>query len=75
MKGARLSITSLKIRHLSPTVALDEESFAVEGLKSPEGKPLPTMTGLCLVVYQQQAGSWLAAAVQCMVPAVPPTPK
>ena len=75
MRGAKLSITSLKIRPLTPTIAVEEESFSVEGLKSPEGQPLPAMSGLCLVVYQQQSGQWLAAAVQCMVPAAPPTPK
>ena len=75
MKGAKLSITSLKIRPLAPTIAVEEESFSVEGLKSPEGQPLPAVNGLCLVVYQQHEGQWLAAAVQCMVPAAPPPPK
>ena len=75
MKGAKLSITSLKIRPLAPTIAVEEESFLVEGLKSPDGQPLPALTGLCLVVYQQQEARWLAAAVQCMVPVAGPPPK
>jgi uncharacterized protein (TIGR02246 family) len=75
MKGAKLSITSLRIRSLAPTIAVEEESFSVEGLKSPEGRPLPVVNGLCLVVHQQHNGQWLAAAVQCMVPSAGPPPK
>ena len=68
MRGARISIASLNIRFLTPTIALEEESFSVQGLKSPNGDPLPAVNGLCLVVHQQHDQQWLAAAVQCMVP-------
>lgn len=68
MKGAKISIDSLNIRLLSPTIAVEEESFSVGGLKSPDGKLLPAVNGLCLVVHQQHETQWLAAAVQCMVP-------
>ena len=75
MKGARLSITSLKVRTLAPTIAVEEESFSVAGLKSAEGQPLPDVSGLCLVVHQRHGAEWLAAAVQCMVPFAGPPPK
>ena len=68
MRGARLSITTLQIRFLTPTIAIEEESFSVEGLSSPEGQPLPPAEGFCLVVHQRQEEQWLAAAVQCLVP-------
>jgi uncharacterized protein (TIGR02246 family) len=75
MKGGKLSITSLSIRSLAPTIAVEEEAFSVEGLKAPDGQPLPAVKGLCLVVYQQHVREWLAAAVQCMVPAASSPPK
>lgn len=68
MKGAKISIASERIRFLAPTVAVEEESFTVEGLASPNGQPAPAVNGLCLAVHQKQGERWLAAAVQCMVP-------
>ncbi len=73
MKGARISITSLRVRSLAPTIAVEEEAFTIEGLVSPDGRRLPPVQGLCLAVHQQQGATWLAAAVQCQVP--PPSEK
>jgi uncharacterized protein (TIGR02246 family) len=71
LKGTRIAINPLHIRALSATVAVEEASFSLSGLKGPGGTDLPPVAGLCLGVYQQQGGVWYAAAVQCMVP--PPT--
>jgi len=72
MKGGRLALESLQIRSLTPTVAVEEEAFRVEGLTAPDGQPMPTVDGLCLAVHHRDAGQWLAAAVQCMVLPRPP---
>lgn len=68
LKGARISIESLRITALTPTVAVEEEAFSLEGLTSPDGQAGPPLRGLCLVTHQYLDGQWLAAAVQCMVP-------
>lgn len=68
MKGAKISITTLRVRSLAPTIAVEEEAFSLEGLVSPDGGRLPPVQGLCLAVHQQRGGQWLAAAVQCLVP-------
>ena len=72
MKGAKISISTLDIRFLSPTIALEEEAFSVEGLRLTDGQPAPVVKGLCLAVHQRIDQQWLAAAVQCLVP--PPQP-
>jgi uncharacterized protein (TIGR02246 family) len=71
LRGTRIAINPLHIRALSASVAVEEASFSLSGLKGPGGTDLPPVTGLCLGVYHQQGGRWFAAAVQCMVP--PPT--
>ena len=71
MKGAKISIQSLKITPLAPTVAVEEEAFSLSGLKSPDGQALPEVHGLCLVTHQYLDQQWLAAAVQCLVPPAP----
>ncbi len=68
MKGAQISIKSLRITPLAPTVAVEEEAFSISGLKAPDVQALPEVQGLCLVTHQYLDRQWLAAAVQCMVP-------
>jgi uncharacterized protein (TIGR02246 family) len=75
MKGTRMSITPIRIRPLSQTIAVEEASFNMMGLKDPAGTELPPVGGFCLVVYQQQGSQWFVKAAQCMVPLVPPQPK
>lgn len=72
MTGTRMKITPERIRLLSPDVALEEASFSLAGMKSPDGTEVPPLNGLCLAVYRNDAGQWMAAAVQCMVPLRPP---
>lgn len=71
-KGTRLTITTDAIRFLTPTIAIEEESFEVSGLKTGTGAEAPPVKGSCLDLVQKQRGLWFAAAVQCMVPL--PTP-
>lgn len=68
MKGAKISITTLRVRSLAPTIAVEEEAFSLKGLVSPDGGPLPPVQGLCLAVHERHGRQWLAAAVQCLVP-------
>jgi uncharacterized protein (TIGR02246 family) len=68
MQGTRISITPLHICTLSADVAVEEASFSLSGLRDPNGKASPPVTGLCLGVYEKIGEQWYAAAVQCMVP-------
>lgn len=74
-KGTRLAITTESIRFLTPTIAIEEESFTIAGFKNSAGAEAPAIKGLCLDLVQKQGGLWFAAAVQCMVPASPPAPQ
>lgn len=74
-KGTRMTITPLNIRALTPTVAVEEASFSMAGLKDAGGAELQPVKGFCLAVYQKESGQWLAAAVQCMLPPAMPQPK
>lgn len=40
----------------------------------PDGKPMPTVKGVCLAVHTQHDGQWMAEAVQCLVPPPMPVP-
>ena len=66
LKGAKITLTTLKITPLTQTVAVEEESFSLSGLKSPEGQALPEVRGLCLATHQYLEQRWRAAAVQCL---------
>ncbi len=68
MKGAKISITTLRVRSLAPTIAVEEEAFSLKGLVSPDGRRLPPVEGLCLAVHERRGRQWQAAAVQCLVP-------
>lgn len=67
MKGAKISITTLRVRSLAPTIAVEEEAFSLNDLVSSDGGPLPPVHGLCLAVHERHGRQWLAAAVQCLV--------
>jgi uncharacterized protein (TIGR02246 family) len=73
MKGTHIAITPVRIRAIAADVAVEEATFVLSGLKGPDGKEIPAVSGMCLGVYQKQGQAWLAAALQCMVP--PPGPQ
>ena len=72
MKGTRIAITPLHIRALAADIAVEEASFALTGLKGPDGAEFPPINGFCLGVYQKLGNRWFAVAVQCLVPPPPP---
>jgi uncharacterized protein (TIGR02246 family) len=72
MKGTQIKITPDVIRFPADNVAIEEASFALTGLKMPNGAAVPTMKGFCLSVYQNQDNEWFIVAIQCMVPLTPP---
>jgi uncharacterized protein (TIGR02246 family) len=72
VRGTRISITPLHIRPLSSSVAIEEASFSVSGLKDASGTAIPPVNGFCLGIYQKDGKQWFAVAVQCMVPPPPP---
>jgi uncharacterized protein (TIGR02246 family) len=72
MRGATLSIRTLHVRLLAPAIAVEEESFTLEGVTSSDNRPLPPLRGVCLAVHQHLEEGWRAAAVQCLLPPPPP---
>lgn len=74
LKGTQIAITPERIRLLGETVAVEEATFLVSGLKTGTGAQAGDVKGLCLGVYQKQGQRWFAAAVQCMVPPPAPAP-
>jgi uncharacterized protein (TIGR02246 family) len=75
LNGTRMAITPLHIRPLSTEIAIEEASFVLSGLKDASGVDLPSVNGLCLVVYQKEDDQWYIEAAQCMVPLQPPQDK
>ena len=71
LKGTQIQITPERIRLFGETVAVEEATFLMTGLKA-VGFEVDAVKGLCLGVYQKQGPQWFAAAVQCMVPPPPP---
>jgi uncharacterized protein (TIGR02246 family) len=72
-RNTRIAIKPEHIRAISTDVAVEEASFALDGLRDAGGVALPPVRGLCLGVYKRQESTWYASAVQCMVP--PPMPQ
>lgn len=70
--STQIQITPERIRFIGEGVAIEEATFVLTGLRTPAGVAMPAIRGLCLGVYQYQAGQWFAAAVQCFVPPPPP---
>ena len=72
LRGTQMQITPERIRAIGDGVAIEEASFILTGLRTPDGAEMGPVRGLCLGVYQKQGDQWFAAAVQCLVP--PPAP-
>jgi uncharacterized protein (TIGR02246 family) len=68
MKGTQMEVVPLRIRSISPDVAVEEAAFTTTGVKGPDGAALPPIKGFCLAVYQRLGETWLVQAIQCMVP-------
>ena len=71
-KGTRVALRPLRIRAIAASVAVEEASFTVTGIRDPSGATIPPVQGLCLAIYSKVGEQWLAEAVQCMVPPPPP---
>lgn len=72
MRGTQIQVTPERIRFIGDGIAIEEASFILSGLKTPMGREMDAVSGLCLGVYQKEGQLWFAAAVQCLVP--PPAP-
>jgi hypothetical protein len=72
MKGARLRLTVDSIRFITGEIAVEEDSFEVNGMRSADGAEVPPVKGQCMAVYRKQSNAWYAAAIHCMIPMSPP---
>lgn len=68
LKGTRITLKPTRIRRVAGSVAVEEASFSLAGLRAPDGTGLPVVAGLFLAVYGKDGLQWFAEAVQCLVP-------
>jgi uncharacterized protein (TIGR02246 family) len=71
LKGTQMKITPEVIQFITDDVALEEATFVLTGLMTPDGTVVPAIQGVCLAIYHKQEKEWYAVAVQCMVPPAP----
>jgi uncharacterized protein (TIGR02246 family) len=62
-RESKLSVADVKVRFLTPEVALAHVRWTMTGAKAPPGMPEPRQ-GIQTQVLQKQAGKWLIAGFQ-----------
>ena len=72
-KGTKLTIALGTIQALSADVELVEGTYTVTGMKGPDGKSVPAVTGSFLNTHVKQGGAWLLSS-NADIPPAPPTP-
>jgi uncharacterized protein (TIGR02246 family) len=58
-----LRTDEIKIRFLRPDIAVVHVRWSMTGALTPDGKPVPSRTGLRTEILQKQDGHWLISAV------------
>jgi uncharacterized protein (TIGR02246 family) len=71
-KGARITISVGAIQAVSAEVAVNEGSFEVSGLHTPDGKPAPPVKGHYLNTIVKKGGAWMLASNAAVAPAAAP---
>ncbi len=61
------------IHFLKPDVAVVDGTFEITGMKGPDGKALPTRSGLTTIVAMKKGDLWYIAALRGMVPSTLPS--
>jgi len=77
MKNATYTITGIKVRFLSPTMAIIDEDAEVAGIANPDGTTV-TLKPHVIALMTKSGGQWWIAAVRAysyLPPPAPPAPK
>jgi uncharacterized protein (TIGR02246 family) len=74
LKGSRITIVTGPVRMLKPDVAVADGSYAVSGVRGPDGKEVP-IKGLYGNVLVKKGGQWLLSAVTALEPPPGPPPQ
>ena len=73
-KGTTLALTEEGIQLVKPDVAVVDGTWAISGMRAPDGTEIPPIKGFYLGTYVKKEGQWLVAALQSMMPPQPPGP-
>lgn len=63
-KESRLTITDVKVRFLTPDIAIAHATWTMTGARSPAGTQAPPSAGIQTLVLTRQSGHWLISAFQ-----------
>jgi len=72
-KGAKITIKVGSTQSLSADIAVNEGTYEVSGIHTPDGKPAPPVTGSYLNTIVKKDGSWVLASNAAVTPQRPPT--
>lgn len=73
-KGAKITINVGSVQPVTADIAVNEGSYEVSGLKTPDGKPAPPVMGKYLNTIVKKNGAWVLAS-NAAVAAQPPPAK
>lgn len=63
-KDSQLSVTDVKVRFLSPDIAVAHAAWTMSGARSPAGTQSPPSAGIQTLVLTKRGGHWLISAFQ-----------
>ncbi len=72
-KGAKITIHVGSTQPLGADVAVNEGSYEVTGIKTPDGKPAPAVTGRYLNTIVKKDGAWVLASNAAISPQPSPS--
>jgi uncharacterized protein (TIGR02246 family) len=73
-KGTTLALTEEGIQLVKPDVAVVDGTWTISGMRAPDGTETPSIKGFYLGTYVKKDGKWLVAALQSLMPPLPPGP-
>jgi len=71
-KGTTVATETTSVRLIQPDVALVDGTYAIAGLKGPDGADLPPVKGLFTGVNVKTADGWRMGCSRPMIPVSPP---
>ena len=72
-KGAKITINVGSVQPVTADIAVNEGSYEVSGLSTPDGKPAPPVMGKYLNTIVKKNGAWVLASHAAVAPQPPPT--
>ena len=73
-KGTKIKINVGSLQHVNADVAVNEGTYEVTGILTPDGKPAPALRGSYLNTMIKKGGSWIITSNAGILPP-PPTTK